>query len=191
MHISIFAWILLSTASALSVPFDPALINLTHEVRKSPCGYPRVSSSSLTLNAKSLTLLPTINNENRGPAYTGTTVCEGRIDLYYRHRPKHMWIEVIPDASKPFLLDANGQPATDQGPACSELQKKIEYWPWGPSRTGFVAVFKKVYRAAVWMKGSSPNCVTKTGNLDAILSYLYTVAFDYFISLDEGHNETI
>ena len=35
------------------------------------------------------------------------------------------------------------------------------------------------------MKGSAHNCVTKTGNLDAILSYLYAVAFDYFISLDE------
>ena len=131
MRTSILTWILLNLARALSVPFDLALLNSTHEVRKSPCGCLPVDISLMTLNAKSLTVLPTINNENRGPAYRGTTACESRVDLYYRHRSNHMWIEIFPDASKPFFRDTNGQPAADQVPACTEFQKGQEDWLWG------------------------------------------------------------
>ena len=183
MHTTILATTLLTVACALSVPFDPAFINSTHEVREKPCSYPRSPTSSLTLNAKSLTYMPTINNDNRGPEYNGATPCQGRVDLYYRHRPNHMWIEVIPSASRPFLRDASGRPAADQGPSCDQLQKKQVYWPWGASRPGFVAEFKKIYQAAVSMKSSGPECVAKTGHLDAVIAYMHAVAFDYFIPL--------
>lgn len=183
MHTTILATTLLTVACALSVPFDPAFINSTHEVRAKPCSYPRSDTSSLTLNAKSLTYMPTINNDNRGPEYNGATPCQGRVDLYYRHRPNHMWIEVIPSASRPFLRDASGRPAVDQGPSCDQLQKKQVYWPWGASRPGFVAEFKKIYQAAVSMKSSGPECVAKTGHLDAVIAYMHAVAFDYFIPL--------
>lgn len=175
--------LVLDVVSALSVPFDPALVNSTHEVAESPCSYPRSPSSSLTLNRQSLTYVPTIVNDNRGPAVSGTWFCEGRVDLYYRHRPHHMRIEVIPETTVPVQRGSDGRPLFDQPPVCSEHQTKQVYWPWGTSRPGFVTEFKKMFAAAVAMKSSGPECLKKMGNLDATTSFLYTVAYDYFITV--------
>lgn len=171
---------LLKLTLASSVPFDPKLVNSTHEVRESPC-IPWSDSSSLTLNTKSLTYVPTISNDNRGIT---NTFCQGRVDLYYRHRPNHMWIEVIPTLRIPFVRNrTTGQYIADPTKSCASAQVKQVYWPWGPSRPGFVAEFKKIFQAALSMKSSGPECLSKMGNLDAITSYLYAVAYDYFITL--------
>ncbi len=185
LSLAIAALLLLEVSCALRVPFDPTLVNSTTEVAEQPCGYPRSPTSSITLNADSLTYRADISNENRGPAYNGRWYCPGRADLYYRHRPKHMWIEVIPTAYPPLLRDpATGRPLDDQPPNCSEHQTKQVYWGWGESRPGFEAELRKMFEGAKNMKSSGPECMRRNdGGLDAAISYLYAVAYDYYVAL--------
>lgn len=181
----IFGVALFHVACSLSVPFDPALIGSKHEVSKYPCGYPRARSTSLTLNAKSLTYVPDIENDNRGAGYTGEWFCQGRTDLFYTRRPGSMRIEVIPTATKPFLRGPpDGRPLADQGPPCSVLQVKQVYAASDPSQPAFEREFKKLYKATVDMKKSGAECLKKMGNLDAAIAYMHAVAFDYSILLD-------
>ncbi len=59
---------------------------------------PRSSTACITLNAASLAYRADINNDNRDFGVTDRCYCPGRVDLYHRLRPKHMWIEVLPTA---------------------------------------------------------------------------------------------
>ncbi len=173
---------LVCASHALSVPFNPSLVNKTHEVTWPPCGYPLATSSALTLGPKSLTYEPRIERRSRGAQYLGYWLCKGQIDLFYRHRPQHMRLEVIPTLTKPFRTSLRG-PLEDQGPPCSELQTKRVYWPWGPSRPRFVAEFTKIYNTTKAMKRADNGCIRDNGPIDTIIAYLHTVAYDYYIPL--------
>ncbi len=176
-------------ASAVLIPFDPSYLGSTHEIYLGRgCGYPRAPSTSITLNEKSMTHIPVIQNEDRGPAYTETVFCQGRTDLFYRHRPHHMWLEVTPTVSKPFARAADGRPIPNKPASCDDLQPKKTYWPWGASRDGFVREFKVLFEALVDMRKADPSCLRKRGQLDAAINYLYAVAFDYFIALPSASN---
>ncbi len=173
---------LVYAAHALRVPFDPSLVDKTHEVFLNNCGYPRASSHSLTLRSKSLRYVPQIDNDPRGAWYLGYWLCDGKVDLFYRHRPNHMRLEVVPSLEKPFLRDQGGA-LRDQGPPCSKLQTKRVYWPWGPTRPGFVEEFTKLYNTTKAMKSASKDCLHKKGPIDTMLAYLHTVAYDYYIPI--------
>ncbi len=77
-----------------------------------------------------------------------------------------------------------GRPLYDQPPNCSEHQTKQVYSASGESLPGFVTEMRKMFEGAKNMKSSGPECVRKNdGGLDAAISYLYTVAYDYNIAL--------
>ncbi len=173
---------LVCASHALSVPFDPSLVNKTHEVSWPPCGYLRASSSSLTLRPKSLRYVPQIDRDSRGAWYLGYWLCDGHVDLFYRHRPGHMRLEVLPSVRKDFRYSING-PLDDQGPPCSKLQTKRVYWSSGPSRPGFVKEFTKLYNATKELKSAGNDCILRNGSIDTIIAYLHTVAYDYSIPL--------
>ena len=172
ISISILLTLLCSTSAV--IPFDPAYRGSTHEVVTANCEFDRASSTSVAIKGDKLTYTPQINNDPRGCFMCVN--CEGYTDLYYRQRPKHMRLEVLPVAFA--SADQNGNV-----PSCSGLQKKQIYWPWGPTRPGYVREFTKMFNATLEMKKVSGACVKKTGQIDAVIGFMYTVAYDYSIKL--------
>lgn len=181
--IAITACLLLALStctSASRVPFNETLLDKKFEAERtnSFCGYPRADTSAVMLAKDRVVYRANIMNDNRGAWYTGTYFCEGRTELYFRHRPHHMYIKKTTEATYPF---SQGPNVTI--PSCSQLQKTEVYWPWGDSRPGFVVAFKEMMKGTISIRDATYDCKRYTGSVEPVVNFLFTVAYDYFIAV--------
>ncbi len=65
---------------------------------------------------------------------------------------------------------------------CS-VQLSEEFWPWGPSRPGFITAFQEILEHAIFIR-ENKNCDTSQpgpGLAKYIVDYLLVLGFDYYI----------
>lgn len=174
-----FLLALIAGASANSVPFNATLIGKKFQIRTGLCYYPRSNLAEVTLTTSKVLYRPNIFNDNRGPGYQGIVFCEGYTELYFRRHPQHMYILKLPEATHPFNT---GDPNLKL-PTCSELQKPEFYWPWGPTRAGFVTAFQDMMQGVVNIRDANQECKLYTESVSPVVDFLFTVAYDYYITV--------
>lgn len=167
------------------MPFNKALLNKKYESKFSFCDYPRSNRYSLKINQWSLEFVPEIRGDNRGAAYLGSWFCQGEIKLFYANRPNHMKITKFPTATKSYEYGPNGPLP---GPVCADIQPKQTVWPWGPTRQEFVKIFKEMFNGAVAIRDAPVSCRAghqnnPTDKPNEVISFLYAIAYDYFIDV--------
>jgi len=160
---------------AKQIPFKPSLIGTKYEVFRGSCGFLRGNSMKVTIEETRLKYVPSVKNDPRG-GYGGAIHCSGFIELYYRHRPYHLWIRAVNETRSSYPPGGRPKP-------CSSLQTIKYISPWGPSRDEFIVEFKALFAGVQKINSATPDCVKSGGKPDAVLSYLYMVAYEYFITL--------
>lgn len=157
------------------IPFDPSLNGTRYEAVTGTCGFPRADSAKVTIEERRLKYVPTVSNDPRG-GYDGSILCSGYVELYYRHRPFHLWIRSLNQTTSSF--PPGGTPVP-----CSKLQTIRYISPWGPTRDEFIVEFKKMFAGVKRINDAGPGCSLSGGKPTPVLSYLYMVAYEYFITL--------
>lgn len=173
--VCVLALVVVGRTTGKRIPFEPSLLNTKYEAVIGTCGFMRADSAKVTIEESHRKYVPTIINDSRH-GYDGSILCSGYVELYYRQCPKHLWIRSLKETYSDF--PPGGSPA-----ACSTLQTVRYISPWGPSGDEFIVEFKKMYAGVKKINAATPDCVKSGGKPDPVLSYLYMVAYEYFITL--------